>query len=121
MNVFKSFRKLASNELIAIGDFHSVDNGETLNPIQNPETIGWTPSNFSANRSFWRLEHDTPTIIVKGYRKLTATEKVENGDSISMFVDNGENMVQIFSSDVIGRYVGSMPVFNFWRPVKSKA
>lgn len=117
---FKAFRKLKNNELIEMGDFHSLDNGKTLSSIQILDYIGWYPSNFSDTRSFWRLEVDSADIIVKGYRKLTATEKVENGDSMSMSVDHFGKLVQIFSTDMIGRYVDSMPAFNFWRPMKNE-
>jgi len=55
----KYFRKIGDGELIELGDFSSLDEGKTLRPIFNENTIGDIPANFSADRSFWRLfQHD---------------------------------------------------------------
>lgn len=56
----KYFRKVGNREPIEAGDFTSLDNGKTLRPIANSETIGDIPDNFLADRSFWRLvQHDS--------------------------------------------------------------
>jgi hypothetical protein len=53
----KTFLKLDQDEKIPFGAFHSTDNGETLIPVQNMETIGDIPANFAEDRSFWVLEN----------------------------------------------------------------
>jgi hypothetical protein len=50
-----TFRKLELHEKIRPCDFHSMDNGATLNPIINQESIGESPKDFSTDRSFWRV------------------------------------------------------------------
>lgn len=49
------FRKLLDHEKIKPSDFHSVDDGNTLNPIMNLDTLHKTPKDFSKERSFWRM------------------------------------------------------------------
>ena len=49
------FRKLMDHEKIKPSDFHSMDNGDSLNPIMNIDTLHQTPKDFSNERSFWRM------------------------------------------------------------------
>lgn len=51
----KTFRRLEQSELIAVGDYHSLDEGENIFPILNQDTIDERPGDFSRDRSFWRL------------------------------------------------------------------
>lgn len=48
-----TLRKLAQNELIPPGAYHSLDDGKTIYPIVNQDTIGDIPSRFAHDRSFW--------------------------------------------------------------------
>lgn len=59
--ITKYFRKVGDRELIHLGDFQSLDEGKTLNPIFNAETIGDIPDNFSSDRSFWRMVQNDVT------------------------------------------------------------
>lgn len=52
-NGYIRIRRLETDEKIRPNDFHSVDNGKTLMPIINIETIGQTPNDFK--REFWRI------------------------------------------------------------------
>ena len=55
-NYIVTFRKLEQDEKIPVGVFHSLDDGETLSPIQRVETINQTPNDFGNDRSFWVME-----------------------------------------------------------------
>lgn len=48
-------KKIERNETIGRYAFHSMDGGQSLNPLVHEESEGLTPSEFSNNRSFWRL------------------------------------------------------------------
>jgi hypothetical protein len=56
-----AFRKLGDTDVIQPADFHSRDNGLTLNPILHADTIGQTVGDFSKARSFWRVRSITGT------------------------------------------------------------
>jgi hypothetical protein len=52
-----TFRRLAQDEKIQHGDFHSLDEGRVLFRLRAPETtVGDIPASFSSDRSFWRIE-----------------------------------------------------------------
>lgn len=55
MTKLVTFRKLESHEKIRLCDFHSLDEGKMILPIVNTESVGDTPSEFSPERSFWRV------------------------------------------------------------------
>ena len=50
------FRRLAQDEKIPWGAYHSLTNGENLNPIFNADSVGQTPADFADDRSFWVLK-----------------------------------------------------------------
>ncbi len=56
--ITKTFRKLAQDEKIEYGDFHSPNNGKTLFSLKSESSPGKTPAdfNFSEGRTFWRVE-----------------------------------------------------------------
>lgn len=48
-------QKLDQNEEITPDCYHSLDEGKTCFPIQNKDSIGQTPKDFSPDRSFWKV------------------------------------------------------------------
>ena len=48
----KKYRKIDRNEVIEEGAMHSILDGE-LHTVKFPETVGETPSDFSADRNFY--------------------------------------------------------------------
>ena len=57
-----NWRKLGMDELILSTDYHSLDDGLTKMPVVNPETVGQTPSQFSKDRTFWRMTVEDDTL-----------------------------------------------------------
>lgn len=54
--IAKTFRQLDKHETIEYGDLHSMDNGKVLMTIKDPKgTIGKKPTDFSKERTWWRL------------------------------------------------------------------
>lgn len=51
-----TFIKLNRNDTIPYGAFHSLDNGKTLKPILNPDTINSKVNEFKEDRSFWVMK-----------------------------------------------------------------
>jgi hypothetical protein len=51
-----SITRIDENDVIPPSSFHSMDNGKTLNPVINIDTIGQKPSDFSPERSFWIID-----------------------------------------------------------------
>lgn len=55
-NFYVEARRVEQDEPIPPGALHSLDEGGTLKPIVNLDTIGKTPSQFSKERSFWVIQ-----------------------------------------------------------------
>lgn len=47
--------RLSKEEKLRIGDFHSLDNGQTLKPLMHSGSEGLSVSEFAKDRSFWRI------------------------------------------------------------------
>lgn len=54
-NGYIQIDRLEDDEIITPNCYHSMNDGRTLVPIANIGTIGQKPSDFSKDRSFWKI------------------------------------------------------------------